>query len=187
MTINQQAFWKSAKVYKSPEVSDTPKETRPNNAIGSLDHFSKPVTLLKFTNPDDWDCAGIAERGEPEIHKFWCVIQSLSSQQYAEKTISSKQGEYTEGLLKLTYNPFHPSHPESGLHLQLSQDESADYSGFADVIEYQGKAWAVRQLTKMDVDYGEDYEKYAGKAVLKLIEAPVNERTTPSQGHYELR
>ena len=115
------------------------------------------------------------------------MIKPLSPQQYGEKTKHHKSGEYVEGSFNLTYNPYHEKHPTEGIHLQLSSESNTDYSGFADVIEYQGKAWAVSQHTRLDIDYGDEEKEYIGKAVIKLIKDPVNDSHVETSGHYQIR
>jgi hypothetical protein len=187
VTINQNSVWQQAKVYRNPPVADTPKETRPNNVDGAVNHFSKKVTLRKYTAPKGWQCNGLALSGEHESFDFWCAIKPATSRTKTNRTMLDIGGEYSEGEWLLFYNPYHKNHPKQGIHLQLS-DAASDYSGFADVIEYQNKLWIVREFEKLDVDYGDSYRLYIGKATIEEWANPThNTKQSPlSGGHYKL-
>lgn len=190
MTINQHSVWANATVYQNPDAADTPQETRPNNAAGAVDHFSKRVTLRKYTAPEGWQCNGLAVAGEPELIDFWCAIKPATSRSKVNRTILDEGGEYIEGEWLLFYNPYHAKHPADGIHLQQSSDVS-DYSGFADVIEYQDALWIVREHQRLDIDYGENEKLYVGKATIVRWADPVHTSTSDdskaSSGHYQLR
>jgi hypothetical protein len=175
--IPRHSTWAGATVYQSP-----------NNATGVVDHFSKRVTLRKYTATQGWQCNGLAVAGEPELFDFWCVIKPTTSRSKTNRTVLDEGGEYSGGEWRLYYNPYHANHPEEGLQLQLSDDES-DYSGFADVIEYQGNLWIVREHQKIDVDYGESEKLYIGKATIERWAAPVDTNTfsNESAGHYVIK
>lgn len=185
MTVNQHSPWQQATVYCNPAVQNTPLGALPNNISGTVQHFSKPVKLLKFVSPEGYaHCDGVPTRGEPVALDFWCVIKPVSNAtSQIQHTKQTERGEYAEGAWLLYYDPFHPNHPGTGIHLQMSDAVNSDYSGFADVIEYQDRQWIVRSLTKLDIDYAPHVERYIGKALIELWAAPSHTASPESVSH----
>ena len=188
VTINQHSFWENSTVYRNPNIANTPHGSSPNDAVGAVDHFAKRATLRKYNAPEDWKCNGLAALGEPELFDFWCVIRPSKTRSEIPHSVLDSGGEYQEGGWLLLYNPYHESHPEQGTHLQLS-DAEADYSGFADVIEYQNKLWIVRKHQRIDIDYGDSENLYIGKASIERWNEPshTSSHNPKTSGHYQIK
>ena len=71
--------------------------------------------------------------------------------------------------------PIKKKHPPEGIHLHLTNprnEQTLDYSGFADIIEYNSLLWKVTEHNSYDIAYGEGKE-YMGKATIERYKPSV--------------
>lgn len=180
MTDNYRRDWYNVEgYYYKPPFRETQFQRTPNSSIETINHFSKPRKLRQYANPEGYGDDGFAKEGEYETLEFWCFIRTV----WADKKDGlidnyNNDGVITEGRLALYYNPYHINHPKEGIHLHLSNPRSEitkDYSGFADVIEFDGLLWKVVKHNLYDVSYNDGHE-YIGKATIAVFtESIVND------------
>lgn len=177
MTTNYRRDWfRDGSIYHKQAFINTDYERSPNSAIEAIDHFSKPRKIRRYVNPLGYINNGFPLKGEPEIIELWCMIRTIWAGRKEESYDVFDNGNIrTEGSLALYYNPYHEHHPEEGIHLHLSNprsEETTDYSGFADIIEYNSLLWKVTEHNTYDVSYGSGKE-YMGKATISRYKEPI--------------
>ena len=180
MTENYQRSWHNIQnVYYSQPAVDTPDERSPNRAIEAIDHFSKPRTLIRYPNPQGYTNDGIPKKGDSEELEFWCFIRTIWAGKKEESYDDYREeGVVTYGKLAIYYNPYHRKHPPEGIHLHLSNprnEQTEDYSGFSDHIQYNNLLWKVVEHNSYDTSYGQGLE-YMGKGTLVRVKpSPIND------------
>jgi len=172
MTDNYRRDWFNiAGYYNKQPIRETPHRRSPSSAIETIDHFSKPRILRRYANPYGYANDGYPKLGDYETIEFWCFIRSI----WADKRdgvfdVYDQKGVVTEGRFALYYNPYNVNHPKEGIHLHLSNPRSEltkDYSGFADIIEFDGLLWKVIKHNIYDTAY-DDGNEYIGKATITM-------------------
>lgn len=190
MTANRLGNWTQySTTYTNQDVADTPYETRPSNSEGSVDHFSKRVTLRQYNDPEGYvHCDGIPTRGEYTPVDFWCVIKPPTRGAINKEGLNLVQGidgEHEDGQWLLVFNVNHPFHEEP---IELAMSSS---KGFPDVIEYQGYLWRITSLLYLDVGYGEDESRKIGKALIRKWSEPTHNEISYDEdeqvGHYGIK
>ena len=189
MTTNYRRDWfnDSSIYYKAPYHDPLGGRTT-SSTIETINHFSKPYKLIRYPNPDGYQDDGIAKQGKPEEVTFWCFIRSVWAGKKEEAVDTyDTAGIKTKGYMSVYYNPYHPKHPREGIHLHLSKPRSMDtmdYSGFADIIEYNGLQWRITSHNAYNVSYDEGVA-YMGKALMERYTNDIikksNVDTTTSQ------
>ena len=171
MSTNYRRDWfNNSNIYYKAAYHDPYGEKSPNSAIETINHFSKPRLLLRYPNPEGYKDNGFAKKGNAEEIEFWCFILTLWAGRKEEAIdTTDAAGTITEGTLAVYYNPYHRNHPREGIHLHVSNPrslETMDYSGFADVLSYNGLLWKVTSHNSYDVSYDTGKE-YIGKATIE--------------------
>lgn len=177
MTTNYRRDWNNQSdiYYSQPSHSDS-HSTMPNRAIEAIHSRSKPRKLRRYSNPEGYNDQGIPKKGDYEEVELWCFIRTVWAGKKEEAyDVYENGGVRTEGIMTLYYDPYYFKHPSEGIHLHLTNprnEETKDYSGFADIIEYNGLLWKVIEHNSYDISYGE-MKEYMGKATIERFKPSV--------------
>lgn len=177
MTTNYRRDWNNqSEIYYSQPAHTTFAGRMPNRAIEAIHSRSKPRTVRRYVNPEGYNNQGFPKRGDFEPVTLWCFIRTVWAGKKEEAYDEFESGMIrTKGIMALYYDPYYIEHPPEGIHLHLTNpisEDTMDYSGFADVIEYKGLLWKVIEHNTYDVDY-EDEKYYMGKATIERYKPSV--------------
>lgn len=183
MTTNYRRDWHNiSDVYYKQAYHDPHSERSPSSAIETINHFSKKHTVRRYKNPEGYFDDGFPKSGEYELIDIWGLIRTVWAGKKEESYDSYEpSGVSTKGVMVLYYNPYNINHPPEGIHLHLTNprnQETTDYKGFADIIEYNSLLWKVIEHNSYDTSYGSDGKEYMGKAtIVRYKNNPVNDST----------
>lgn len=177
MTTNYRRDWNNTSdIYYSQPAHNNHSERMPNRAIEAIHTRSKKRIVRRYSNPEGYDNQGIPKKGEYEEVELWCFIRTVWAGKKEEAyDVMDTGGVRTEGVMALYYDPYYYLHPPEGIHLHLTNprnEETKDYSGFADVVEYNGLLWKVTEHNSYDISYGE-MKEYMGKATIERFKPSV--------------
>lgn len=181
MTTNYRRDWYNiSNVYYKQAYHNPSSERSPNSAIETVDHFSKKHSVRRYTKSEGYFDDGFPKSGEYETIDLWCFIRTIWAGKKEESyDVFEASGVKTKGIMALYYNPYNIHHPPEGIHLHLTNprnQETTDYKGFSDIIEYNGLLWKVIEHNSYDTSYGNDGNEYMGKAIIaRYKENPIND------------
>jgi hypothetical protein len=175
MTAPNGKYWKALGKYLQPDVMDTPKLQRPNNARHAINHFAIPVQLLTFSG-NTFDGDGRHQRGAPVSVTMHATIQPLSNHSRLRESFPEGESEESAVVVHMDslYEPnvqaslSEPATFENGLFLQgVGESHFYDRRSFSQIIVWRKTKWKVQSV--IPLFYAGDEEENQAGGVYRAI------------------